>query len=133
MQKIARRKVAQHIAQQLADGTAPAAIAKQTAAYLIDTNQTKQLELLLRDVEAALLAHDLVTVHVTSAHELDASLRTTIESFIRETHKAKSSIIASETIDKDLIGGVIVQTPSRVFDTSIRTKLKNLTAQTKAA
>lgn len=132
MQKIARRKVAEYTAQQLADGVAPKVIASQLVAYLVDAKQTNQLELLIRDIQAALVARGTVAIDITSARELDDAARKIISSFVAKAEHAESVVITHESVDPDLIGGVVVHTPDRVFDGSVRKSLKNLTAKAKA-
>lgn len=131
MQKIARRKVANYIASQLAEGVTTKTIAQQAVAYLVDTKQTGQLELLIRDIETALAARGTVAASVTSAFTLDSATRTAISEFIKEAEHAESVVITTESVDPDLIGGVIVRSPNRVFDGSVRSQLKSLTAFTK--
>lgn len=126
-QKIARRKIAHYIAQQLVDGKTVDKIAASTVAYLIDTKQTKQLDLLIRDVEQALVAHGTVTASVVSAHELDDATRSLIAAFIAKAEHAESVVITEESVDPDVIGGVIIRSPDRVFDGSVRNQLKQLT------
>lgn len=128
-QKITRRRIARYVASQLHAGENPAQLAKRTAAYLADTKQTGQMELLIRDVEAELAnQYDIVTARVTSAHELSPATRDAITKFVAAAEGARSVVIADEATDPDLIGGVVISTPSSHFDSSIRTKLRQLTA-----
>lgn len=131
MQKIARRKVAEYAAQQLVEGVRPKQLAQQLVAYLIDTKQTGQLELLVRDIEAAVAAKGTVAISITSARELDDAARELISAFVKNAEHAESVVIAHESVEPELIGGVIVHTPDRVFDGSVQTSLKNLTARAK--
>lgn len=132
MQKIARRKLAAHIASQLHAGANPRTIAQQTAAYLAEQKQTNQMELLIREIEAELAEqYDAVAVRVVSAHPLTAETRAAITACIKEAEGAQSVVITDETTDSALIGGAIVSTPSSTFDSSIRSQLQQLRATTK--
>lgn len=131
MQKIARRKVAHYIAEQLVEGVSVKTIAQQTVAYLVDTKQTGQIDLLIRDIETALAARGTVAASITSAFAVDDATRAIISEFIKEAEHAESVVIVNESVDPDLIGGVIVRSPNRVFDGSVRSQLKSLTAFTK--
>ena len=132
MQKISRRKLAEHIADQLNAGANTQQLVNQTVAYLQEQRQLGQWELLLRDVEDVLAAkYSTVSVHITSARQLDAGTSTKLIDFIKQAEDAKSVVVTSETVDTELIGGAIVRTPSNVFDSSVRSKLKQLVATTK--
>lgn len=131
MEKIARRKIAAHIVQQLATGVAPKQLAQQAVAYLAEQRQLGQLRLLIRDIEYAAAQSGVVVASVTSAKPLSAEAHTQIEQFIAASEHAKEVIITDESVDADLLGGVIIQTPNAVFDGSVRKKLKQLQATAK--
>lgn len=132
MQKITRRKLAEYLADQLHAGKSPQHIARQAASYLVEQRQTDQLELLVRDIEDVLATkYRAVSAHITTAHALDVDTRKQLADFIKQTEQAQSVIVASEVVDTDLIGGVIIQTPAHTFDSSVRNKLKQLVATTK--
>ena len=132
MQKIARRKIAAYVAKQLQSGESTRSIATHVAAYLVEQKQTGSIELLLRDVEALLESEfGIVTARVRSAHPLDSTTRATICDTLKKQIAAKDVIIVSEQVEPELIGGVIIETPSSVFDSSIHTQLQQLAAITK--
>ncbi len=68
---------------------------------------------------------------MTTARPADDHTRSQLVDFIKRAEQASSVIITSETIDEDMIGGVVVYTPSNTFDSSVRSKLKQLVATTK--
>lgn len=132
MQKIARRKIAAYVAAQLQNGADVDLLARQTAAYLIEQKQTKQLELLIRDIEASLADQfGAVSVRIVSAQPLEDRTRQAIKEFVLKTENAIDVVIAEESNDSALVGGVVFSTPSSVFDASVRTKLRHLRALTK--
>ena len=132
MQKITRRKLAEYVADQLYAGAGTKQLVNQTVAYLREENQLNQWELLVRDIEDMLARkYDVVTTHISSAHQLDSDTRKQLADFIQKAEQAKTVIVADEIVDEQLIGGVVVQTPSHVFDSSIQSKLKHLVATTK--
>lgn len=128
MHNPSRRQVAKFIAQQLANGESPARVAKVLAAYLSENNQTRNWELLLRDIETALLnEHKFLAADVISARKLSAeSLDNLREMLLKETGAKKVEIIPE--IDEKLVGGVIVRTPEAEMDASLRAKLTKLRA-----
>lgn len=132
MAKIARRKIASYIAAQLEAGVEPKKLAQHAVAYLVEQKQTKQLELLIRDIEVELAsAYGTVAVRVSSAHQLDDATRAVVTDFIKDIEKVASVVITDETIDSALIGGVVIETPTSTLDSTIRKQLRQLTATTR--
>lgn len=132
MAKLARRKIAAHLAKQLFEGKSPKELAQHAAAYLAENRQTAQAELLIRDVEVLLTDnYQAVPVRVVSARSLDNATRQHIIRFVQESESAKSVIIVDEQVDSSLIGGVIVSTPTNIFDSTVRRQLQQLTVATK--
>lgn len=126
MRSVSRHRLATYIAQQLATGAPSKNLAQQIAAYLVDNKQTQQADLLLQDVNYVLAKdHGFVSANVTSAHPLSDDIKAIIADYVKSADNAKS-VELTESVDDDLIGGVIVRTPSAVFDSSIRTQLRHL-------
>ena len=132
-QKIARRKIADYIAKELLAGTASKELAQQVAAYLIDTKQTAAVELMIRDIEGALAAHGSVVISIETAHQLDDASRTLLKNFIKDVEQAQHVVITHESVDPELLGGVLIRSSQRVFDGTVRGKLQHLIASTKAS
>jgi F-type H+-transporting ATPase subunit delta len=65
-----------------------------------------------------------VTAHVTSATDLSAAQRTTLIEALKSTVGGKVTI--DVTVDRSLIGGLIVKVGSRMVDSSLRSKLQRL-------
>lgn len=132
MQKIARRRLAGHVAQELQSGADVRSLAGQVVAYLHEQKQLNQWELLIRDVETILATeYGIVSARVSSARPLDDAARTNLEDFLKSALSAKQVVVSEETVNEDLIGGVIIETPSSTFDGSVRGKLQQLAAITK--
>ncbi len=62
---------------------------------------------------------------ITTAVPLDDELRTEFENMVKQL-SAKDQVELTETIDKELIGGFILNVGDRQIDASIRNKLKTL-------
>ena len=128
MQTLTRRKLATHIADQLAAGKSPKSVLGQTAAYLLDHRLVSQADLLVRDVEAILAReHGVVLAEVVSARELSAHIIKNIEQFVSQAEGAKQ-VEVSASVDPSLLGGVIIRTPRAELDTTIRRQLNKLAA-----
>lgn len=63
--------------------------------------------------------------NVTSAIELNAIQKTAIEEKIKETG-SYNKVIAKYFVDETIIGGLIIRLGDKIIDSSVKTKIKNL-------
>lgn len=122
--RLSRRKIAAYVADKLTTGTSVRETIKEVAAYLVDTRRTREAELLVRDIEDALVSHGIVVADVTSAHPLSSQLRGEIATLV-----GGKSLQLRETIDPNVLGGVRVNIPGKQFDGTIQRKLSALRAK----
>lgn len=107
-------------------------LARQIAAYLLETNQTAQLESLLRDVMAYRAEHGVVEVTAVSAHQLTADIKRQIQALIKAEYPGTKVTQLNEEIDPAVIGGLRLEMPGEQLDTTVDAKLnlfKRLTAE----
>ena len=123
--RVSRRKLAAYMAERLAKGDKK--VLQQLAAYLVDTRRTRELPLIVRDIESALAVRGVIVADVTSAGSLSKSAEAAIRDFIAGGQK-NTSVQLRLHEDADLIAGVKVQLPGRELDTSVRHKLNALKA-----
>lgn len=123
--RLSRRKIATYYADQLLAGRAD--VARELAAYLIDTKRTREATLIIRDVEDALEKRGVMVADVASAFQLSDAAKTAITSFLR-AHSSASDVRLRESVDATLLGGVRINTPSDEFDSTLRKKLAQLKA-----
>ena len=123
--KLSRRKIATVVAERLLEGDKT--IIKDLAGYLFYTKQTRSINLLIRDIENALLDRGVLVAKVVSAHDLADSVKKQIDAFLLDESGA-NSVQVQYSIDKDLIGGIQISTPQAILDTSIKNKLQRLKA-----
>lgn len=123
--KLSRRKIATVVAERLLEGDKT--IIKDLAGYLFYTKQTRSINLLVRDIENALLDKGVLVAKVVSVHDLADSVKKQIDAFLLDESGA-NSVQAQYSIDKDLIGGIQISTPQAILDTSIKNKLQRLKA-----
>jgi F-type H+-transporting ATPase subunit delta len=71
------------------------------------------------------------TAEVTTAHALSDTQRAQIAA--RLTEAGYSNVRLSETVDKSILGGLIVRIGSRLYDNSIKSKLQRLQYAMKGA
>ena len=65
-----------------------------------------------------------VQAKITSAHALSAEQMGSLEKSLRDVAGAKVTL--ETTVDPSLLGGLVVQLGSRMYDSSLRTKLQRL-------
>ncbi|MFC7735060.1 F0F1 ATP synthase subunit delta [Roseomonas sp. GCM10028921] len=71
------------------------------------------------------------TAEVTTAHPLSPTQRTQIAA--RLTEAGFSNVRLAETVDPSILGGLIVKIGSRLYDTSIKSRLQRLSYAMKGA
>lgn len=125
--KLSRRKLSEHAAARLLKGDSVKSVMNELAAYLVDTRRTRELELVVRDVEARLLAGGTALVTTVSARKLSDEAKKSIESLVKSGHINVKNILLREQIDEAVIGGVRVELPGSVADFTIKAKLDKLT------
>lgn len=119
-----RRKLAEYVAGKLMRGDETRKVFKELAAYLIDAKRTRDIDLLVDDIEDVLAGHGIVVADVVSAHPLTDTIRKEIRSLIDAP-----DIRLRETIDTSVLGGIRVVIPGKRFDGTIRRKLTALKAK----
>jgi F0F1-type ATP synthase delta subunit len=124
-QRLSRRKIAAYYAEQLLAGNKN--IAGELAAYLVDSRRIRELELIVRDVEAALMTRGVLLADITSSRTLTADAAKEIKSYLKTETKA-DTIHLRETVDADLLGGVRIAVPGSELDATLRHRLTQLKA-----
>ncbi|MBC7746887.1 F0F1 ATP synthase subunit delta [Pedobacter sp.] len=122
---ISRRLLTRSIADRLTSGEKQRAVVQQLAAYIVQHRLHKQTAMILNDIEAELARRGTVVARVTSAISLTDDLRAQLIDYVKSATDA-SHITLDEHIDAALLGGVIIQTPDKMLDASIATRLKQL-------
>ncbi len=120
---LSRHKLAAQTAEDIKSGDKLAL--KRLAAYLVETKRTNEAELIIRDIEQALVKHGVVLADITSARKLTDEAKSAIETFIRNDTKAEQ-VVLRESIDRSVIGGMRVSYGDRLLDGTIATKLERL-------
>lgn len=130
--KLSRRDLAKYAAAHLASGKAASTIARQLAAYLMESGRTKELNLVVRDIQFYLAEEGHIAGKVTSAHELTAATLKELESYAKQQTGAKHISLDTE-IDESVIGGVKLEIPGHVLDTTVARHLTILKTRYKKA
>lgn len=122
--RISRRALAVHYATQVIAGDET--IASQLAAYLIESKRTKELPLIVRDIEDALAVRGIVIADVVGAHPIDTQTETSISDYLKGLYGG--TVMLRTSVQPAMIGGVRIRTPDAEIDTTIKRKLSNLQA-----
>lgn len=130
MRLVSRRKLAKYAAEQILAGND--AVLEEIAGLLIYEKHEREVDLLVRDIEAELAERGEVVASVESARVLDDSTRRKIEQFLAAVASGKNSkpkVSLRESIDPTLIGGFKLQTPTATLDATVLKKLNDLRAK----
>lgn len=121
--RISRRKLAAYAAEQLVSGKKAGAVIKEVAAFLIDTKRTREAELLVRDIEAALAERGVVIADITSAFPLSDAVRADVKKLI-----GSGELVLREIVDPSVLGGIRLATPGKRLDATLKRKIQALKA-----
>ena len=125
MRKLSRAQLAKAFVALVTDAN-QADLIRGLAYELVSTHRASEVELMLRDINRELLRQRRqIDVSVTSAHELDASLRAQLEAQLKTLTGAKM-VRTQLRVDRSLLGGLIAETPDDRMDLSLRHKLESL-------
>lgn len=130
MRLVSRRKLAKYAAEQIMAGNDT--IIEEIASLLVYEKRQREIELLVRDVEAELAEHGEIVASVESARKLDVDTRREIEKYLMSAVGAnnnKSKVTLKESINTTLIGGFKLRTPTATLDATIAKKLNDLRAK----
>ena len=107
-------------------------IIEEIASLLVYEKRQREIELLVRDVEAELAEYGEIVASVESARKLDVDTRREIEKYLMSAVGAnnnKSKVTLKESINTTLIGGFKLRTPTATLDATIAKKLNDLRAK----
>lgn len=130
MRLVSRRKLAKYAAEQIIAGNDT--IMEEIASLLVHEKRQREIELLVRDVEAELAEHGEIVASVESARKLDVDTKREIEKYLMSAVGAnnnKSKVMLKESINTTLIGGFKLRTPTATLDATIAKKLNDLRAK----
>lgn len=122
--RLPRRKIAVYFADELLAGRN---VTNQLAAYLVETKRVREAVLIVRDIEVALADRGVLLADVASSRELATETKDAITRYLKKATGAHD-IRLRTSVNTDLLGGVLVETPSERLDATIRHRLNQLTA-----
>jgi len=121
--RLSRRSIADYVASSLISGTpGTQQLFREVAAFLVTEKRTKELELIVRDIEYALSESGHVRTNVLSAHELSEAAKDAIAAFVR-TETGGSDVQLTNTVDPSVLGGMKITVPGRELDQTVARQL----------
>ena len=130
MAKLSRRSLSLYVANGLTSPATRKKVVLQLAAYLVDTRRTKELPLIVRDIEFYLAEAGSVSGVVTSAFDLAAETKKAIEKYVQQQTGAKE-VLLDHVVDPSVLGGIKINTPGHELDATVRRNLTILKTQYK--
>ena len=121
--RISRRKIADYAAKRLIKGEKTGLVIKDVAAFLIDARRTREAELVVRDIEAALADRGVIITDVTSAFPLAESVKEEVKKLV-----GGKQLVLRETVDPSVLGGIRLVTPGKRLDATLKRKIQALKA-----
>lgn len=125
--RLSRRKIAEYYGNELLEGTSATELTRELAAFLVDTRRTRELSLIVRDIEDVLARRGVVVADVTSATPIDSATEQSIKALVATVYKTTELHIRQHT-DPSVLGGIHVSLPNEEFDGTLRHKLTRLSA-----
>lgn len=122
--RLSRRKIAGLAVDRLLGGNSKKDVVKQVAAYLVTSRRTRELELLVRDIEELLAERGVVVADVTSVRPLTEVIKAEIGALVKA-----DSLQIRESVDETVLGGIRIDFAGKRFDGTIRHKLNALKAK----
>ena len=126
MSKLSRRALASYGADRLLAGETTVKIAKQLVALLIESGRQGEADFLLEDIGWELERRKALTsARVTTARPLSSELEAELKKEIQKA-TGSDSVLLEEHVDRSVLGGVRIETASRVWDNTLSRKLSGL-------
>jgi len=126
MNKVSRRALAHWAAAELTSGKPAGSVARHMAAILKQQGMVNQVDFLIGDIEWELEQQgSLVFGVVTSARPISKQLESALKSQLKKVSKA-GDVALENVVDKEVLGGLRVETSRHVWDQTIARKLSEL-------
>jgi F-type H+-transporting ATPase subunit delta len=130
--RLSRRAIAEYISAGLIDGKSKKTLLSQLAGYLVETRRTKELDLIVRDIEFNLSQKGIVLATITSAFDLSVETKKALEEFVKSKTQA-TQVSLSSVVEPSVLGGVKISIPGRELDQTVAHQLTVLKTRFKKA
>ena len=99
---------------------------QQVAGYLVAIGRSKEVDLVLREIESRLEKNGRTVARVTSARKLQADEQKNVIQMLKSRDSKIKSVEVINEVDPSVLGGVVVRTPGEEVDVSIRSRLNRM-------
>lgn len=117
---ISRRKLAQYCADKIKNGHSED-VARQLAAYLLTSGRVREVDLVVRDIEAELYAHGIILATVTTARPLSEAVRRQVVTLLKG-----KTVKLREVVDANELAGIRIELPGQLYDATLRRRVESL-------
>ena len=126
MIRLSRRLLAEYTAEQLVKGANVGRLAHEIVSVMAQDNRLSEAELLLADIDYYLESRGKVaSAQMISAHELSEKIQSEVKNLVRRATNVEQ-VILKPLINKSVIGGLRIETATRVWDTTVSRQLRDL-------
>lgn len=122
---VSRRVLTRFVAKELIEGEKQSDVVTQLAAYIVEHRLQNDISLIVGDIAQNLAIMGRTTAYVTTARPLAPTLLAEVKRKVMSMESVKDAEII-ELIDPNILGGVVIETPTKRFDASVAHKLKRL-------
>ncbi len=123
---VQRNELARVIATMMQQNASSKKLARQIAAYLVQEHQTKDLDLILRDILTARARDGVIEANLTTAFPLSAGVKAEVEQLLKQEYPAAKQFVLDEVVEPEVLSGLKVQTADKQLDQTARGKLDQL-------
>lgn len=132
--QVSRRHLAEVIGDKTLSISDGKVLAREIAAYLLDTKQVHDLDSLIRDIMEYRAQHGIVEAVAVSANDLSNETVAELEAILKHEHPKAKKVHVITKQDSSVVGGVRLEMANEELDLTIRDKIdmfKRLTAEIK--
>jgi len=121
-----RTELAAVIARMLSDRKPVKQLSKEIAAYLLQAHQTKDLDVILRDVMTTRAKDGIIETQITTAFPLSSGVKEEVQKLLSKEYPQANTFVIQESVQPDVLSGIKIQTPDKQLDETARGKLDKL-------
>ena len=129
MAKLTRRQLSLIIAELVDNSKDEKKLARDIAQFLVQEQQTGDLDSLMRAVMAERQRTGTVEAEVTSAFDLSPAVKKDIQTTLKAQYPKSKNVVIHSTLNREVLAGVRIQTVDKQLDTTARAKLDQLTGR----
>jgi F0F1-type ATP synthase delta subunit len=101
-------------------------LAREIAAYLVANHQTKDLDVVMRDVVTVRAKQGVIEAQLTTAFPLSTKVQSEVNKLLKAEYPAAKQLVYHQVVDAEVLSGIKIQTPDKQLDETARGKLDQL-------